>query len=96
MDAKGTTSIMPDNGICERFHKTMLNEFCRVAFRKKIYRSIAELQIDLDAWMESYHETRPHQGRWHYGKTPMQTFLDAAPTAREKQIGDQALATASA
>ena len=26
------------NGICERFHKTMLDEFYRVAFRKKLYR----------------------------------------------------------
>jgi transposase InsO family protein len=28
------------NGVCERFHKTVLNEFYRVAFRKKVYRSI--------------------------------------------------------
>jgi hypothetical protein len=34
---KGTTRIMPDNGICERFHKTVLNEFYRIAFRKKVY-----------------------------------------------------------
>jgi transposase InsO family protein len=33
------------NGICERFHKTVLNEFYRVAFRKKVYRSIDELQV---------------------------------------------------
>jgi transposase InsO family protein len=38
------------NGICERFHRTILNEFYRVAFRKKVYRSIDELQFDLDAW----------------------------------------------
>ena len=36
------------NGICERFHKTVLNEFYRVAFRKKVYRFIDELQADLD------------------------------------------------
>ena len=29
------------NGICERFHKTALNEFYRVAFRKKVYRSMS-------------------------------------------------------
>ena len=74
------------NGICERFHKTMLNEFYRVAFRKKIYRSIAELQADLEAWMQSYNEMRPHQGRWCCGKTPMQTFRDAIPLAQEKMI----------
>ena len=84
------------NGIVERFHKTMLDEFYRIAFRKKIYATIEELQTDLDGWLTEYNEVRTHQGRYCYGKTPMQTFLDAAPTAREKQIGEQALATASA
>jgi transposase InsO family protein len=72
------------NGICERFHKTLLDEFYRVAFRKKIYRSIDALQADLDAWIASYNQQRPHQGRWCFGKTPMQTFLDAIPLAKEK------------
>ena len=74
------------NGIVERFHKTVLDEFYRVAFRKRIYGSIAELQADLDEWIRSYNEDRPHQGRWCFGKTPMQTFLDAIPLAREKMI----------
>ena len=77
------------NGIVERFHKTMLDEFYRVAFRKRIYDSIDALQVDLDAWMADYNDVRPHQGRYCFGKTPMQTFLDAAPGAREKQIGEQ-------
>ena len=74
------------NGIVERFHKTVLDEFYRIAFRKKIYGSIAELQADLDAWVETYNEDRPHQGRWCFGKTPMRTFLDATPLAKEKLI----------
>jgi transposase InsO family protein len=74
------------NGIVERFHKTVLNEFYRVAFRKRIYSSIAELQVDLDAWIRSYNKERPHQGRWCFGKTPLQTFLDAVPLAQEKMI----------
>jgi transposase InsO family protein len=74
------------NGICERFHRTVLNEFYRVAFRKKVYRSIEELQADLDAWLSEYNESRPHQGRWCFGKTPMQTFLDALPMTKEKMI----------
>ena len=74
------------NGICERFHKTVLNEFYRVAFRKKVYRSIDELQVDLDSWIKEYNEARPHQGRWCFGKTPMQTFMDAMPIAKEKMI----------
>jgi transposase InsO family protein len=74
------------NGICERFHKTALNEFYRVAFSKKVYRSTDELQADLDAWIKEYNEARPHQGRWCFGKTPMQTFLDAMPMTKEKMI----------
>ena len=55
-----------------------------MAFRKKVYRSIGELQTDLDGWITAYNECRPHQGRWCFGKTPMQTFLDAIPLAKEK------------
>src|SRR6202035_2288163 len=59
------------NGICERFHKTVLQEFYQVAFRKRIYTSLEQLQADLDTWITGYNEQRPHQGRWCYGKTPM-------------------------
>ena len=45
-----------------------------------------ELQPDLDAWIKEYNEARPHQGRWCFGNTPMQTFLDAMPMTREKMI----------
>ena len=73
------------NGIVERFHKTALDEFVRVAFRKKIDLSIAELQGDRDSWIQNYNEERPHQGRWCVGKTPMQTFIDAKPLAKENR-----------
>lgn len=78
------------NGICERFHKTVLQEFYQVAFRKRIYSSIEQLQTDLDAWVTSYNEQRPHQGRWCFGKTPMQTFLDTIPIAQEKMLSTAA------
>ena len=74
------------NGIVERFHKTMLNEFYQIAFRKRIYTDIAQLQADLDTWIASYNEQRPHQGRWCYGKTPMHTFVDSKPLAKEKML----------
>ena len=74
------------NGIVERFHKTVLNEFYRVAFRKKIYRSIDELQEDLDAYLVEYNAARPHQGRWCFGRTPMQTFEESLPLAKDKMI----------
>ncbi len=72
------------NGICERFHRTVLDEFYRVAFRKRIYRTIDELQADLDAWVAEYNSQRPHQGRWCYGKTPMQTLVATLPLGKEK------------
>src|SRR5271168_3463921 len=74
------------NGICERFHKTVLDEFYRVAFRKKLYASIEDLQNDLDLRNKSYNEDMAHQGRWCFGKTPLQIFLDAIPIAKEKMI----------
>ncbi|WP_106225113.1 IS481 family transposase [Legionella pneumophila] len=61
------------NGICERFHKTILQEFYQVTFRKKIYESIDELQKDLDEWMDYYNNQRTHQGKMCCGRTPMQT-----------------------
>lgn len=72
------------NGICERFHKTMLNEFFRIAFRKKIYTTIDQLQEDADTWMREYNEQRPHTGKYCFGKTPLQTFRDSLPLAKEK------------
>lgn len=74
----------------------MLDEFYRIAFRKRIYATIDELQSDLDGWLAEYNEVRTHQGCYCYGKTPMRTFLDDAPAARDKQIGEQAAVTASA
>ena len=74
------------NGICERFNKTILQEFYQGALRRKLYRSMTDLQADLDAWMREYNTVRTHQGRWCYGKTPMQTFIDMLPVAREKLL----------
>lgn len=63
------------NGICERFHKTILQEFYQVAFRKKLYRSLEELQHDLDAWIEQYNTERTHEGKMCCGRTPYATML---------------------
>lgn len=75
------------NGICERFHKTILQEFYQVAFRKKIYTTLEELQIDLDQWIVEYNEQRTHQGKMCCGRTPMNTFLDGIKISLDKQIG---------
>jgi transposase InsO family protein len=74
------------NGSCERFNKTLLNEFYRVVFRKHLYSTLDAMQKDLDTFLEEYNLRRPHQGRWCYGKTPMQTCVDSVPLAKEKQI----------
>ena len=74
------------NGIVERLHRTMLNEFYRITFRKKIYTTLTELQTDLDEWLRYYNEERVHQGRWCYGRTPVQTFIETIPLAKEKLL----------
>ena len=72
------------NGICERFHKTILHEFYQVAFRRKIYVSLEELQKDLDEWLDFYNRERTHQGKMCCGRTPMDTFLDGKKIWEEK------------
>ena len=72
------------NGICERFHRTVLDEFYRIAFRKKIYQAIDELQTDLDTWLVDYNHRRPHQGRWCFGKTRCRPSLTRSLWQRRK------------
>ena len=74
------------NGICERFHKTILQEFYQVTFRKKLYTNIEELQKDLDIWMQYYNNDRTHQGKMCCGRTPMQTLLDGKSIWEEKNL----------
>lgn len=72
------------NGICERFHKTILQEFYQITFRKKIYRSIEELQHDLDEWLWYDNNERTHQGKMCCGRTPLQTLIDGKEVWRNK------------
>lgn len=74
------------NGICERLHRTMQDEFYAVAFRKKLYENLDNLQQDLDNWMNYYNNERPHSGRYCYGKTPMQTFNESIILAKQKLL----------
>jgi transposase InsO family protein len=76
------------NGICERLHRTMQEEFYAVAFRRKLYDSLDALQEDLDQWMEYYNTERTHSGRYCFGKTPMQTFVESIPLAKEKRLDE--------
>ena len=74
------------NGICERFHKTILDEFYQSALRRKIYSSIEELQIDLDVWIDRYNNERTHQGKVCCGRTPIETLLDGKRIWQEKFV----------
>lgn len=74
------------NGICERFHRTILDEFYQVAFRKTIYNSLEELQNDLDVWLDHYNLKRTHQGKVCCGRTPMETFLSGIQIWKEKVV----------
>ena len=75
------------NGICERFHRTIQDEFYSIIFRKKIFTSVEDLQTNLDEWLEWYNKERTHSGKYCYGKTPWETFQATKHLAYEKQIG---------
>jgi transposase InsO family protein len=83
------------NGICERFHKTLQDEFYATAFRKTLYTSLEQLQTDLDHWLEDYNSERPHSGKYCFGKTPMQTFLDSRQLAWDKILDREAPASSA-
>ena len=66
-----------------------------MAFRKKIYATLDELQADLDNWLDEYNQSRPHSGKYCFGKTPMQTFLDSVSLAKEKMLNQTVQTTAN-
>ena len=74
------------NGICERFHKTILQEFYQIAFRKKVYDSIEALQADLDEWLNHYNTERTHQGKMCCGRTPLETMIEGKQIWRKKFV----------
>lgn len=74
------------NGICERFHKTILHEFYQPALRKRLYTNVEILQEDLDAWLNEYNFKRTHQGKYCQGKTPIETMTEGKQIWKEKFI----------
>ena len=76
------------NGICERFHKTILQEFYQVTFRKKLYGDLKSLQKDLDEWLHYYNNKRTHQGKMCCGRTPVQTLLDGKQLWKDKFLNE--------
>jgi len=87
IDHTKTKAMSPQtNGICERFHKTILHEFYMVTFRKKLYSDLETLQTDLDNWLHYYNNERTHQGKMCCGRTPMATLLDGKLIWEEKNL----------
>jgi transposase InsO family protein len=81
---KTKTQSPQTNGICERFHKTILQEFYQVTLRKKIYENMDALQKDLDEWLNYYNNERTHQGKMCCGRTPIDTLIDGKQIWKEK------------
>ena len=87
IDHTKTKAASPQtNGICERFHKTVLQEFYQITFRKKLYSTLEELQADLDVWLKFYNTDRTHQGKVCNGRTPFATLLDGKRIWAEKNL----------
>lgn len=82
------------NGICERFHQTIQNEFYASAFRRKLYNNLEQLQADVDNWVHAYNTQRTHSGKHCFGKTPWQTLQESKHLALAKQL-DRTIPTSS-
>ncbi len=73
------------NGFCERFHRTLKEEFFAVAFRKTEYESLDQLQVDLDRYLAFYNRERAHQGYRTKGRTPYRAFVEAIATTKQPE-----------
>ena len=71
------------NGICERFHKTILQEFYQPALRRKVYNTLEEVEADLDEWLDYYNNERTHQGKKCCGRTPLEILIDGKSIWKE-------------
>lgn len=71
------------NGCTERLNQTILDEFYKIAFRKKIYDSLESLQSDLDAFLERYNTQRTNQGKNCAGRTPYAVFQDGVKLCKK-------------
>ena len=57
-----------------------------MTFRKKVYQTIDELQVDLDEWIDHYNNQRTHQGKMCCGRTPFETMIEGKEIWKEKFI----------
>lgn len=71
------------NVFCERFHRTVSDDFFNAALRKTLYLSLAQLQAHLDTWFETYNMPPPHQGYRTKDRIPLKPFQDGLAERRE-------------
>jgi len=74
------------NGICERFHKSILQEIYQIAFCKKLYENIETLQNNLDDWINYHNNDRTHQDKMCCGRTLIETLNDGKQIWNEKLV----------
>jgi hypothetical protein len=55
-------------------------------FRRKIYTELKEIQQDIELWLEFYNRERAYSGKYCYGRTPWQTWVEKKGLAKEKQL----------
>ena len=72
------------NGFIERFNRTALDEFFRIAFRTTFYEAVEPLQADFDRWLVEYNTERPHQGYRNMGRRPIETILQYLESVRQE------------
>lgn len=72
------------NGSCEKLNQTIEREFYSIAFRKKLYTNLGELQSDLDGFMDNYNKERTNQGKRCQGRTPYETFMEGIDIYKSK------------
>jgi len=70
-------------------HRTLLNKHFRIEGRKTFYKSIEQMQKDLDAYLVSYNTSRPHQGRGMKGRTPIQAFRDGLKLMQKPDLSQE-------
>jgi hypothetical protein len=63
-------------------------------FAKSSIAAWTSCSLNLDVWLGEYNEKREHSGKYCYGETPWQTFLDSKHLAQAKML-DSVTATAS-
>jgi len=81
------------NGCTERFNQTCLDEFYKIAFRKRLYSTLEEIQTDLDEFIRDYNTNRTNQGKYCQGRTPMQTFNDGLELCGKYVYDQEVIAT---